>query len=168
MMTDQEFDKLVALAQEELSRKNDLLTKQYGLSYNTNFSFDQNRCELTFRNAIGQTSVKMSVLEIANFFADSNTWCWAWANRSISDAARQRCESLQELYHVTGKDMFRTSVITADEVMAWGLTSVAVKHLNSIGAYCMPVPGKYLKVFVSIEKIRKAPGKAEPLHSISY
>lgn len=77
-----------------------------------------------------------AIIPIGSWGSQSMTWVWAWANPALDSSIRTESEVLQELQKITGnKDFLSKGPISADETKAWGLTAIACRHLDGIGAY---------------------------------
>ena len=139
-MTDEEFDKFLSEAVDELHEKQDILQKEYGLGKFSRWWFEQNSAKLQFFNEQDTVCLEANVIHIGSFSPKSNTWKWAWSNDSILPWLRQRAEKLKELEVITEFDLFNqeSTFEIEGESMAWELAAMSVKHLSSIGCYRAP------------------------------
>ncbi len=153
MMTDEQFSAFVDQAVEELQSKQRSLTERYGLGTHEQYWFDQPGGALQFKDGTGRVLVEARVTPIGSYAKDSNTWRWAWANESLTEALRQRAEELKGLHGLTGFEVFHMPVFEADEQMASALVAMAVHQLGSLG--CYRIPTRNLYVFLSIDQIAR-------------
>ena len=154
MMTDEQFDAFVEQAVAALEKKQDGLTKDYGLGKHKSFWFDQTSSLLQFKGDAGNSEVEVVVTPIGSFSTKSNTWQWAWANQSFVEPLRIKAEDLKQLGELTGFDIFQKPTFKADEQMAWELAAMSVHQLNALGCYRAPTDNAFL--FLAIEKFIKS------------
>ena len=150
-MTDEEFDQFVTQATEQLRQKQARLRAEYGLGEYADFWFDQDSGTLQFKDSTGKIGLEATITSLGSFSSKSKTWQWSWANESVVPRLREKAESLKGLFELTGMNIFRLPVFGADEPTAWEVAAMAVRYLESLGAYRMPF-GK-LMVFLAIETI---------------
>ena len=156
-MTDEEFGAFLSSATEELSKKQDLLTEQYGLGTWSRWWFDQTTEKLQFFDKADNLKVEADVLEMGSYSPKSHTWKWAWGNSTVLPALRKKAEPLKELEDSTGFEIFgyEHAFEIEDEVMAWELAAISVKHLSALGCYRAPSDGGPIN-FLAITNIRLA------------
>jgi hypothetical protein len=152
-MNDDEFQAFITRTGDELGQKQESLKATYGLGHYKDFWFDQPTGVLQFKDGSGKAQVEATVTPIGSFSSKSNTWQWAWANKSIVERLRLKAEKLKELSTLTGIKTFGLPACNADEAMAWEMTAMAVSLLGSLG--CYRIPARDLQVFVAIDSIRR-------------
>lgn len=159
-MTDEEFDTFAQESNDELDGKQNTLMKTFQLSKWEAFFYDTPSGLLQFKDKTDKVRVEAQTSPLGSFSANSDTWQWAWANKSTPPAVRKQAESPKQLYKLTGMDVFKMPTIEIDESMSWELVAMCVKHLDALGVYSMPAgPNGDLQVFVAIREIHKATGK---------
>jgi hypothetical protein len=151
MGAEPDFDEYLAASVAELQEKQDLLAETYGLGRHARFWFDQPSGTLEFRDAKEQPHLTAEIVPIGSYSAKSGTWMWAWANKSILPALRQRAERFRELASVTGMDFFAREVMNAEPEMAWEIAAMAVRHIGAMGAY--RAPGEASDLYLAIIKV---------------
>src|ERR1700748_438677 len=137
-MEDEEFDEFVEQSVEELDQKQAMLMDQFDLGSWSDFWFDATQSRLQFKDDAGRVQVEADIMIIGSFSTNSNTWQWAWANKSLPDPIRKQSRALQQLEKVTGVEVFKSPTVDGDESMVWELTAMSVRHLSALGCYSMP------------------------------
>ena len=156
-MTDEEFEELLSSAMEELNEKQDFLKGQYALGTWSRWWFDQRTEKLQFFDEADDLVIESDVLEIGSNSSKSNTWKWAWANKSVLPGLRKKAEPLKELEDITGMEIFgyEAAFELEDEAMAWELVAFSVRHLGALGCYRAPSDGP--AIFLAITNVRTLP-----------
>lgn len=156
-MTDDEFDRFVAVAVSELSEKQTRLTAQYRLGEYARWHFDQEKEQLDFFDSQGRKAVQADVIDIGSYASSSNTWKWGWANESVLPNLRKRAEPLKALAALTGMSLFaqQGTVSVESESMAWELAAMSAKHLDALGVYKAPSLSRPLTTFLAITRIQR-------------
>ncbi len=80
----------------------------------------------------GQTFV---ITAIGTHNRELQTWLWAWANESFSDAARSASSRIRSLYDLTRFQVFDDPGLPADETNAEDLCAFAIHQLEAIGLF---------------------------------
>jgi hypothetical protein len=156
-MNDDEFDAFAQEANDELDSKQTSLEKKFQLGKWAAFFYDTPSGLLQFKDKSEKVRVEAQTSPIGSFSSKSDTWQWAWANKSTPPDVRKQAEELKKLFKLTGMDVFKMPTVEVDESMAWELVAMCVKHLQSLGCYAMSAGSDgNLQVFVAIREIRKA------------
>ena len=139
-MTDEEFDKFLSEAMNELHEKHDILQKEYGFGSFSRWWYEQITTKLQFFNEQDVLCLEAKVIHIGSYSPKSSTWKWAWSNESILPWSSQRAEKLKELESITGFELFgqESAFKIESESMAWELAAMSVKHLGVMGCYRTP------------------------------
>jgi len=156
-MNEAEFEGFIARCVEDAQRKNDALDAEYGLHSFARWDDDGDRQTLVFTNPGEADALEAKVTSIGSYSLKNQTWMWAWANESLTDAAREKASVLMKLADRTGMRVFTDPHIDCDEYLAWELAAAAVDELGSLGVYREPVD--HLWIFVSIDamaRVRRA------------
>ena len=145
-MTDEEFETFLSSAYEELAHKQNFLVERYGFGTRKRWWFDQTTEELQLFDDADNVVIEADVIEIGTYSPKSNTWKWAWANKSLLPGLRKKAEPLKELQDITGREIFgyEDAFEIQDESMAWELAAFAVRHLGALGCYRAPSDGPTL------------------------
>jgi len=144
-------DEFVATSVAELQSKQELLESTYGIGSHAHFWFDQPSGTLEFRDTAGQPHLTASIIPIGSYSAKSGTWMWAWANKTILPALRERAKRLRDLAAVTGMKLLAQDLINVEPDMPWEITAMAVRHIGAMGAY--RAPGKGSDLYPAIMKV---------------
>ena len=150
-MTDNEFDNFVDNCYQELKTKQSLLFSEYNLGKYDEYWYDQTTESIQFKTA-GNVELEFIILPIGSWSSKSNTWAWAWANKSITDELKSQSIKIKDLANYTGYGIFEKEAFEADEFMAHELTSMAVHHLGALGMYI--VPSNNLKLFLALVRLK--------------
>ena len=153
-MTDEEFDTFLSIAYEELTHKQNFLVERYGFGTGNRWWFDQTTEELQLFDDADNLVIEADVIGIGTYSPKSNTWKWAWANKSVLPELRKKAEPLKELEDITGIEIFgcEDPFEIEGEAMAWELAAFAVRHLAALGCYRAPSDGP--TVFLAIMNVR--------------
>jgi hypothetical protein len=166
-MTNDEFEGFLASANEELRQKQDLLMQRDGLGSYPRWWFDQATAKLQFFDEADNLALEADIIDIGSYSAKTKTWKWAWSNRSVLPALREKAEKLKELERITGIALFAHDQAFAveGESMAWELAAIAVKHLGAMGCYRAPSSSSGPTSFLAITRILKVAGRDRPQQS---
>jgi hypothetical protein len=153
-MTDEEFETFLSSAYEELRHKQDLLMNQYGFGTRKRWWFDQTTEKLQLFDDADNLVIEADVLQIGTYSPKSNTWKWAWGNKSLLPGLRKKAEPLKELEDITGFEIFgcEDPFDIQGEAMAWELVAFSVRHLAALGCYRAPSDGP--TIFLAITNVR--------------
>ena len=150
-MNEGEFEEFMARCVADAQRKNDALDAEHGLHSFARWDDDGDRQTLLFTNPGEVDALEAKVTSIGSYSLKTHTWMWAWANESLTDAAREKASLLKRLFDRTGMRVFTDPHVDCDEYLAWELAAAAVDELGSLGCYREPVG--HLWIFVSIDAI---------------
>ena len=150
-MNEAEFQDFLADAVESLQAKNDLLAQRHRIGHCARWDHDGDLEQLTFSNPGDADVLVAETTDIGSYSLKTNTWLWAWANESNTDAARTKASRLKKLFDITGMRIFTDAHFDCHEYLAWELAAVSVQHLGGIGCYRGPVG--HLWVFWSIDTV---------------
>jgi hypothetical protein len=146
-----DFDDFIATSMAELRDKQELLGATYGIGRHARFWFDQPSGTLEFRDANEQPHITAEIVPIGSYSAKNGTWMWAWANKAIVPALRDRAGCFRELASITGVDSLGQEVINVEPDMPWEIAAMAVRHIRAMGAY--RAPGKASDLYLAIMKV---------------
>ncbi len=137
LMNDDEFEIFLTSANDELTTKQALLTKTYGLGKHKRWMFENDeQAKLQFFNADDRLVLTADIVDIGSYSPGANTWKWAWAYESIKPVLKEQSLRIKELEEITDLVVFgEEKAFEADEYFAWELAAMAVKHLNALGCY---------------------------------
>ena len=156
-MTDEEFETFLSSAQEELRHKQNHLVERYGFGTLNRWWFDQTTEKLQLFDDADNLVIEADVIEIGTYSPKSNSWKWAWSNKSLLPEMRKKAEPLKELKDITGIEIFgcEDAFEIKDEAMAWELAAFSVRHLAALGCYRAPSNGPTM--FLAITNVRTLP-----------
>jgi hypothetical protein len=150
-MTEAQFEEFIAHCVADAQRKNDALDAEHGLHSFARWDDDGDRQMLVFSNPGELDVLEAKVTSIGSYSLQTQTWLWAWANDSLTEAAREQASKLKRLFERTGMRVFNDPHMNCDEFLAWELAAAAVDELGSLGCYREPVG--HLWIFVSVDEI---------------
>lgn len=152
-MTEAQFEEFLERCVADAQQKNDVLDAEYGLNSFARWD-DDGDCEVLVFSNPGQPDIlEAKRTAVGSYSLRTQTWLWAWANESLTDAAREKASQLRRLAERTGMRVFSDPHIPCDEDLAWELVAAAVDELGSLGCYREPVG--YLWIFVAIDAIAR-------------
>ena len=149
-MTEQQFEEFLDNCYDEMEIKQKQLLDNYSISSYTNYWFKGEEGILQFKNG-DDVMMEFKVSPIGSWSSASDSWMWAWANKSLTEENRQTAMALKGLTEHTGLDTFERPVIEGDEGLAHELVAMAIHHMGGIGMYIMP--HENLKVFVALMEV---------------
>ena len=150
-MNESQFEEFIAASVEAVQTKNDLLEQQYGIGSFARWDHDGDSDRLTFSNPGDANALVAKTTDIGSYSLNTKTWLWAWANESLTDAAREKAAELKKLFDVTGMRVFIDPHFDCDKYLAWELAAASVQHLGGVGCYRGPV--SHLWIFWSIDTV---------------
>lgn len=150
-MNESQFEEFLGEAVQAVQEKNNLLELRHGLGHFARWDHDGDSGRLTFSNPDDADALVAETTDIGSYSLNTKTWLWAWANESLTDAARDKAAELKELFGVTGMRVFTDPHFDCDEYLAWELAAASVQHLEGVGCYRGPVG--HLWVFWSIDTV---------------
>jgi len=151
-MSESEFEEFLADAAHAVQAKNDLLEQRHGIGHFARWDHDGELDRLTFSNPDDANVLVAGTTDIGSYSLNTRTWLWAWANESLTDAARRKAARLKTLSDVTGMRIFSDAHFDCDEYLAWELAAASVEHLDGLGCYRGPVG--HLWVFWSLDSVK--------------
>ena len=157
-MDDDDFAVFVNSAVRELDQKEKSLEEKYKFDLSARWMFEPDPPTLKFFDKNDKLHLTCDVIEIGSYAPPTQSWIWGWSNESITPKMREQALPLKQLQQITGKDYFGFGgPFSADEIMAWQLAAISVRHLCALGCY----PAKYrdgrLIVFLAYVNVRAEP-----------
>ena len=153
-MNESQFEEFLSGAVEAVQAKNDLLEQRHGIGHFARWDHEGDSDQLTFSNPNDAHVLVAETTDIGSYSLKTKTWLWAWANESLTDAAREKAAELKKLFDVTGMRVFSDPHFDCDEYLAWELAAASVQQLGGVGCYRGPVG--HLWNFWSINTIAAA------------
>lgn len=136
-MTDDEFDKFLEEACDELGHKYKKLVDDFGLGNHERFVVEfEKQSLLFFENE--KPVVEAVIIPIASHIPEKESFVWFWSNRNLPDELRDLSCKVKKLYEITGFELFNNPSISCDEDMAWEVAAMACKALDAKGIYRIP------------------------------
>ena len=149
------FAALAASAYAELEDKQKRLETEYGIGTFARWHYDMDTALLRFFDADGRARLVAEFIDIGSFARQSHSWKWAWANQHVPPELREKASKLHALCASTGLAIFhQADAFETDEVTAWELAAIAVKHLGALGCYRAPATDGGLYLFLALMSIR--------------
>ena len=148
-MDDAQLGEFVAGCVERLQQKQTELSA-LGLGECDRFEVDLLAGKLRFY-AGSELTLQGDVTPIGTHAADSDSWQWAWANKSFPDDVRERAGKIKELAIPTALEAFRQRTLEVDETQTWQLVAMACEHLGALGTYDFPT--RTARMYVAIDRI---------------
>lgn len=156
-MIDDEFEKFLSSALDELWEKQEKLETEHGFGSFSRWFFDQSTEQLEFFDEEDNKVVVADVINIGSYAKNSSTWKWAWSNESVLPSLRKKAGILKELGATTDIELFtsESAISIENEHMAWELAAISVRKLNALGVYMAPSSSKALCSFLALTSINK-------------
>lgn len=156
-MTDEEFERFLKSALDELWEKQERLQTDHGFGSFSRWYFDQATEQLELFDEADKKVAVADVIDIGSYAANSSTWKWAWSNESVLPGLRKRAEVLKELEAQTGVALFASEAAASieNEPMAWEIAALCVRHLNALGVYRAPSSSRPLFSFLALMNINR-------------
>src|SRR5262249_7944289 len=128
-MADDDFAVFVNSAVWELDQKEKSLEEKYKFDLSARWTFEPDPPTLKFFDKNDKLHLTCDVVEIGSYSPSTQSWRWGWSNESITPKMREQGLPLKQLQQITGKDYFGfEGVFSADEIMAWQLAAISVRH----------------------------------------
>jgi hypothetical protein len=152
-MNEAQFEEFIARCVSDAQRKNGARDAEYGIHSFARWDDDGDRELLVFSNPGEPEVLEARRTNVGSYSLQSQTWLWAWANESLTEAAREKASKLKRLAARTGMRVFSDPYVPCDEYLAWELAAAAVDELGSLG--CYREPAGHLWIFVAIDTISR-------------
>jgi hypothetical protein len=148
------FKELSKKSYEYLNAQQDICQSLYGLGSYESWYYEQETGMIEFSDS-GVVKIRIQYEEVGSISTKSNTWLWAWDNKSLlpqikNEIVRVREFGIQNNYRQLTKPKWY-----GDEYDGWEMTAIAAKILGAKGAYRIPLENQYsFIVFKEIEDLR--------------
>ncbi|WP_440904802.1 DUF6882 domain-containing protein [Catenovulum sp. SX2] len=137
MWSDEKFDDYIDNCFSEMENKNTETQEKLGLGSFERFDFDTQNGLIIFSKSDAQLRIKVNL--VCSTVQESNSFQWAWANKSLPEHMTKASERLQGLSKITGFDIFDTPTISAGENEGWEMSAVALREIGGLGVYRCPL-----------------------------
>ena len=135
---DQElWQSLVEKSCEYLNEKQTSFLEVYKIDEHERWDWDQETGKLIFSHA-GTPQVEADIAFSGSISTDSDTWLWAWANKSLMEAVKSDARQVRELGEQHAYHDLASALWPATAEDGWTMTAIMAKTLNAIGAYRTP------------------------------
>jgi hypothetical protein len=135
-----------------LEQKQDQLF-DLGLEDHERFELDLLEGKLRFFN--GEALALEADVTPIGTHVEGDSWQWAWANRSLPEAVRERAAKIKELATQTECVEFTERTLEIDEIRTWELVAAACEHLGALGTY--HCPSRNARLYLAIERLHDSP-----------
>lgn len=136
-MNDEEFDKYLEDACDELDQKHQALVNEFGFGGHDNFVVEYEKQSLMFFDK-ERPVVEASILPVASHIPEKESLVWFWSNHRLPEQIRKHSSAVKKLFDVTGYEVFNKPSVKCDENMAWEIAAMACKCLGAEGVYRIP------------------------------
>ncbi len=134
IQNDEVFSSLISASIHYLEERQKDFLEKYKVNDHERWDWDQESGALVFSHG-GKPQVEAEIHFSGSFSIISNTWMWAWANKSLSKSIKTSSNLARDI----GKELNLLKLTAghweATEVDGWEMTAVLAKELNAIGAY---------------------------------
>ena len=134
---DEVFHDLICSSFRYLESKQEGFLKKYKAGEHDRWDWYQETGKLIFTHD-GKPQVEADIHFFGTFSTKSDTWMWAWANKSIDEKVKASSRNVKEMGEELGLKELVAGRWTATEVDGWEMTAVLAKYLNAIGSYRTP------------------------------
>jgi CRISPR/Cas system CMR-associated protein Cmr5 small subunit len=151
-MDDNDFARFAESAVKELKEKDNDLESKYRFDLSARWECDLYAALpiIKFFDRNDKLHLTCEVIEIGTYSPPTQSWKWGWSNDSIPPKMRERALPLKQLQQITGKDYFGfEGPFSADDLMAWELAAISVRHLSALGCYAAKYHDGRLFVFLA-------------------
>ena len=154
-MMDDDFVVFVGSAVKELEQKHKSLETRYRFDLSARWEVDLDAAVIKFFDRDDKLHLTCGIIEIGSYSPVTRSWKWGWSNDSIPPKMQERALPLKQLQRITGKDYFGSAdPFPGDDVMAWGLAAISVRHLSALDCYGAKFDGGRLFVFLAYVDVR--------------
>jgi len=127
------YNEFVTDCFNELTIKQEELTKKYDLNSFPNWFYDQASGFLTFSDE--QRELNFRYYEVGTYSKVSKTWKWSWDNEHTLKKVKQELETVKQFGSEQGYKKLIQGLFDSTEEEGWDFTSITTKLLNGIGSY---------------------------------
>jgi hypothetical protein len=131
------FPDLLHKSVEYLADQQEICKAKYKLESYTDWFAEQETGELAFFN----DGVKKLIINyecVGSVSIKTNTWLWAWANKSILDEVKSDLKIVRSYGQKRQFDHLMFEQWLGTEVDGWQMTSIAAYLMKAKGAYRVP------------------------------
>jgi hypothetical protein len=157
-MDNGEFEAYTSDAVKELWEKIESFHRLHGLETRARrWDVDLHQVPATLRFFDKDDNVLLAcdVIEFGTFSPPTQSWLWAFNNKSLPPEVREQALPIKQLQQISGRDYFAIeSPIAADVDFAWQLAAISVKHLSALACYDANLNDGELYAYLAITGIR--------------
>ncbi len=148
---DEVFHDLICSSFRYLESKQEGFLKKYKAGEHDRWDWYQETGKLIFTHD-GKPQVEADIHFSGTFSTQSDTWMWAWANKSIDEKVKASSRDIKEMGEELGLKELVAGRWAATEVDGWEMTAVLAKHLKAIGSYRTPSDNGFTYMVVTKAK----------------
>jgi hypothetical protein len=148
---DETFHDLIRSSFRYLESKQEGFLKKYKAGEHDRWDWYQETGKLIFTHD-GKPQVEADIHFSGTFSTQSDTWMWAWANKSIDEKVKASSRDIKEMGEELGLKELVAGRWAATEVDGWEMTAVLAKHLKAIGSYRTPSDNGFTYMVVTKAK----------------
>ncbi|WP_425404650.1 DUF6882 domain-containing protein [Hwanghaeella sp.] len=134
----EQWESFLSEAFSELKRKQTILGTEYGFGNHERWDLDQKNRAILFSND-GSLSLRANFDAVGSISTTAGTWLWSWANPSLTADTYENMLVVREFGETRKIRPLILPEWPGDETDGWEMTAVAVKLLDSQGAYRIPI-----------------------------
>jgi hypothetical protein len=136
----QDDDAYDQLLDESIAYYNERLTafkKDFRIDEHKRWDWNQESSQLVFSND-GVAAVICDVVFVGSVSTRSNTWMWAWANKSVLEGVKADIRKVRAYGEEKNFEKLAGAYWSATERDGWVMTAISTQVLGGIGAYRSP------------------------------
>jgi hypothetical protein len=120
-----------------LRERQDQLYSRYNLGSYPRYDWNQDTGQLIFSDG-GRARVIADIQFVGSISTRSDTWLWAWANRSILESVKQGVRQVRAYGNEHRYLKLASACWTAEEADGWDMTAITAYLIDAAGAYRSP------------------------------
>lgn len=146
-----EYNKLLNDSLEALRHSNEKAMKNHGIGSYARWNIDQADGVLKFSDATRKVRLSCEVAVVGSYSSSSNTFLWAWANKSIAEKLSKDSRLVKEYGEKNKLNDLIEEKISGNEQEAWAMAALSLKVIGGEAVYRAPI--KTGSLFMVIKKV---------------
>ncbi|MEW6304878.1 MAG: DUF6882 domain-containing protein [Verrucomicrobiota bacterium] len=153
IQSDDDYNRYLNGCLNKLVAKNNRLIEEFELGKFEAWDIDQEDGRLVFSDPQGRPGVEAAVCFIGTFSQITNTWLWAWGNRTVAPGMARDVATLKVVGQENGIPDFTEQKWPCDDKVAWAMAAAATEILGGKGVYAAHLDDSIL--FMMYKDVRK-------------
>lgn len=148
---DEAFGSLVSNGFEYLKSAQKTFMEQYRIEDHDRWDWYQDTGKLVFSHQ-SKPIVECDIDFVGTLSSISDTWMWAWANKSFSENIKASSRDVRSFGEENSILKLASALWPSEPGDGWEMTAIMAKKMNAIGAYRTPDDNGYVYMIIKSAK----------------